>query len=104
MMKMKDKTSLPFVQVEGNRRDYWAPAAETGNWGEDNRIGRSYADALVAECEAGELGMMLSHVAQAITVKGRYGGIEVGFFNRLGEIASFAAVGARDLGQLRKAA
>lgn len=103
-MKSNGKMNLPFVQVLGNRRDYWAPAAETGSWGEDNRLGRSYADALVAKCQAGELGMMLSHVAQAITEKQRYGGIEVGFFNRLGEIASFASGGADGVEQLRKAA
>ena len=101
-MTDKQMMDLPFVRVARGQKDFWVPVAETGNWGSDNKIGRTYADALVGACKAGELGMVLGHVAQAITAKQRFGGIEVGFFNRLGEIASFAS--AADFGHLRKAA
>lgn len=82
---------LPFVQVVNGEKDYWATAEESGRWEEDNRVGREYADGLVSVCQEGQLGMALGYVTQAVVRKGRYGGIEVGFFNRLGEIASFAS-------------
>ena len=101
-MTNKGILNLPFVLTVGTVvTDYWARPAETGDWAQDNWTGRSYANALVGACNDGQLGMVLSHVASAITEKGQYGGIEVGFFNRLGEIASFAGAG---VSELRKAA
>lgn len=92
---------LPFVASMGSVvTDYWATPPESGDWAADNWTGRSYADGLFAACTDGELGMVLSHVANAITARGEYGGIEVGFFNRLGEIAS----GASGTAAMRKAA
>lgn len=103
-MKNKAILNLPFVQTIGDVvTDFWALPEETGDWARDNWKGREFANTLVVACNNGELGMVLSHVAKAVSEKRRYGGIEVGFFNRLGEIASFASAGS-GVTVLRKAA
>lgn len=87
-MLNKNRFDLPFVETQKTIKNYWVGADETGEWSTDNKVGRGYADALVATCRDEELGMVLSHVVSAMIKRGRYSGIEVGFFNRIGEIAS----------------
>ena len=54
---------------------------ETGDWGADNLLGGDTARRLVQYMqETGNPGI-LGHVAKAIGLKGRHGGIEVGFWS-----------------------
>lgn len=80
--------NLPFVRAEGRKiTDYWAPQPQTGDWADDNQIGREYADELVG-CPTDEIPLLLNYAIEQMVRKGRYEGIEVGFVNRIAEITS----------------
>jgi hypothetical protein len=53
---------------------------ETGDWGKDNRVGRELAAATVARMRENDAPHELGHLMKSLIEKGRYGGVEVGFF------------------------
>jgi hypothetical protein len=73
---------LPFV----TRASLWQPAT-TGNWAEDNATGREHAEALLHLIAETNTHPMLGQVVQAIAKSGQWGGVEVGFFQRIAERA-----------------
>jgi len=82
------KQRLSFIDQKEGVFDYWCPPDETGDWGIDCRIGREQADELLRECAPVRLPVALSHIVEAIARKGRYQAIEIGFINRIGEMAA----------------
>lgn len=83
-----EQPQLSFVrEFPGASIDYWSTEEETGNWGQDNQVGRRYADEFITKCKSAEaLPTVFPFIVEAIMKKGRCGGIEVGFFNRIGEV------------------
>lgn len=68
-------------------RDYW-PLPETGNWSDDCAAGRAAGADLLRVMAANELPPLLGIVMRAMVQKGRFGGVEVGFCQVIGEAAS----------------
>lgn len=80
---------LPFIERNGGKIiSYWSPQIETGDWAKDNEIGRQYAEDLIAGCSEEDIPRVLVRTTEAISQRGRFEGIEIGFFNRIGEICS----------------
>lgn len=92
--------ALSFTRASNEGIDYWFPPKETGHWGVDNATGRACADELVQTCGAEALPMVITHIAAAMALKGRFEGIETGFFTRLGEIVASRVRPANDQDEL----
>ena len=76
-------------QREDGTFDYWAVDA-SGDWSADCKKGREVASTLMGVMypldEAGPPNeILLGYVARAIIEKGRYSGVEVGFFQEIAE-------------------
>lgn len=59
--------------------------AETGDWAQDNKLGRSFATSLIERMQVLDNPTMLSHHVKAMQAEGKYGGFEVGFFQEIAE-------------------
>lgn len=80
---------LGFVGPKSGRPgelDLWL-VQETGDWNRDNAQGRGFADQCVEHMRENDAPMVLGYVVEAMLHKGRYGGVEVGFFHRIAQIA-----------------
>lgn len=64
--------------------DYWSPQV-TGDWSTDCATGRRYADEMLARIRKNENPTALGHIVKAMVGHGQWGGVEVGFFQRLSE-------------------
>jgi hypothetical protein len=62
--------------------------AEPTDGAKANAIGRAFADETLAEIAKRGAPPLLGHVVKAMIAKGRFGGIEVGFFHRIAERAT----------------
>ena len=60
-------------------------AKETGDWGEDNLLGRRMARQCIQTMREQEAPLLLGAVVREVVAKGRYGGIEIGFFQEIAE-------------------
>lgn len=70
--------------------DFWVDAS-TGNWESDCRIGRERADLLVAQMRnRDELHPRFTAAMRTMVERGQFTGVEVGFFQRLLELAIHA--------------
>jgi hypothetical protein len=68
--------------------DFWVDAA-TGDWGTDCQIGRDRADSLVAQMRKREdLHPRFTRSMQTLVERGSFTGVEVGFFQRILELAT----------------
>lgn len=77
---------LDFVQVSASGLDMWA-IEPTNNYAKDCKRGREAAIDLYRAMDSEQLpAIALGTVSRAIICKGRYGGLEVGFFQGLSEI------------------
>jgi len=81
---------LPFVKGA----DFWS-VEPTGNWSEDTRTGRSYADEFIAFAQKEDAANVLGSVVRSMIGHGAYGGIEAGFMS---------GVAARAIGSVAVAA
>lgn len=79
---------LTFVRLDdaGQVVDWWL-IEETGDWSKDNQTGRDAAESLMRMMFFTDAPVYLGYVVKAIIAKGRYGGIEVGFFTAFAELA-----------------
>jgi hypothetical protein len=77
-------TALSFANQVGSEINLWAPT-ETGDWATDTATGRTYASELISVMRDNEAPMLLGHVGKAISVRGKHGGVEVGFFQQIAE-------------------
>jgi hypothetical protein len=66
------------------RRELWEDS-NTEDWGADNRSGRQKADAMLNDLHNGTSCSILGHTVKQMIEIGHYGGVEVGFFQRLAE-------------------
>lgn len=66
--------------------DYWT-FESTGDWAEDNRAGREYADNLIQQMQETDAPIMVGHAVRALVERGEFDGRAVGFFHRLSERA-----------------
>ena len=57
---------------------------ETGDWATDNQTGREYAMECIRHMRDEGDPAYLATVARRIVTRGRFGGVEVGFFTLLG--------------------
>jgi hypothetical protein len=73
---------LPFVK----EKNFWAVTA-SGNWADDNRIGRQYAQYLVDYMQANSAPNTLGSVVRSMAGITQFTGIEAGFLTALGERA-----------------
>ena len=78
------KIDMPFADLTRDQIDWWV-VTPTGDWGTDCDTGREYAKALMRYSRAHQTPFILGYVMKAIASKGQIGGIEVGFFNAIGE-------------------
>jgi len=81
---------LPFVRGS----DFWV-VEPTGNWSDDTRTGRRYADEFVVFAQQEDAASVLGSVVRSMIGHGRYGGVEAGFMTAIaGRAIGQAAVGA----------
>jgi|GEM_PF-1829721 len=74
---------LPFVHRDGATTSFWAPD-RTGEYEVQCARGRAYADALLAHMRETRNPTLYGAVMRGITSEGVYGGVEIGFCNRIG--------------------
>ncbi|CAN7178022.1 AlpA family phage regulatory protein [Rhizobium rhizogenes] len=83
--EMQPFAGLTFAKEKADTTwDLWN-VAESGDYGKDNAIGAQYAEELVDCMQQREVPFMLGHVIEAMISKKRYGGIEIGFTQRISE-------------------
>lgn len=76
---------LSFVEGEVDHGlDMWS-VQESGLYVRDNQMGRAYADELIAAMSHMSNLCLLTQVSRVILKKGRFGGVEVGFSQRIAE-------------------
>jgi len=76
--------TLPFVEVRADSVvNFWAPAT-ADDYEAQCALGRSYAEALLAEMKATKNPLLFGTVIRAITAAGKYEGVEIGFCSALG--------------------
>lgn len=79
---------LPFVGYHDNEhprrlgRDFWA-VSPTGRWELDRFIGRKLADEFLLYYQQDRFQSLLGLIVKDMIAKGRFTGIECGFFTRL---------------------
>lgn len=80
-------TQLPFVleRADGTKV-LWAVRPE-GDWSIDCATGAAFGEALIGHMQEADNPSILGLVAQAITERGVWSGVECGFFQRLSEAA-----------------
>lgn len=80
----EDIADLAFVETgkAGKIIDFWK-VSTTGDWGQDNTIGRSYAKKLVEFMRSEHEPFLLGYVVRDMIKKGHFGGIETGFCSHL---------------------
>lgn len=83
---MRAFKALPFV----GEQTFWS-VEETGDWSEDNAIGREYGRQVVDTMQALDAPILLGRVIESMVERGKYGGIEVGFLAYIGAAAATAA-------------
>ena len=72
-----------------NSRNHRGPLPlETGDWSEDTRSGREFADQFIARCDPDDVPRKLAQIAERIATSGNFEGVEVGFFTRIGELVN----------------
>ena len=59
-----------------------------GNWAADNALGRAYADELVSFMRKRDCPNLLGATVKRMIDQGSFGGVEVGFFQRIAEQAT----------------
>jgi len=75
-------SDLPFVQENAKGVDFWA-VTPTGDWSQDNRLGREHAEACAVYMRETHNAGVLGGVVRSMIVAGRYEGVEVGFMTRI---------------------
>ena len=78
------RIDMPFADLSKEPFDWWV-VEPSGNWSADNDTGREYAKALMRYSRAHQTPFILGYVMKEIARKGSITGIEVGFFNAIGE-------------------
>ncbi|MNE51756.1 hypothetical protein D3C80_1463990 [compost metagenome] len=82
MYRVKITHALDFVKVTGGDIDYWNNA-ERDDWSEGCEEGRRRAaDLLTFMGDQGDPSL-LGRVGKAITMSGRFGSVETGFFHQI---------------------
>ena len=61
---------------------FWAPEV-SGNYGSDNTKGHDYADEVLEYMRQHDYPGLLGHVTKAMIAHGKFGGVEVGFCERV---------------------
>lgn len=80
-------TTLSFAIGSEGDVDLWPETESTGSYESDNNLGRSRAEELVQYMRANQAPMILGHVSKRIVSLGKYGPMEIGFFNHLALLA-----------------
>lgn len=75
---------MMLPEIFNVHRDWIADSS--GNWTKDNQLGRARANELQAHIRITENYPALGHVAKMIADGGHFGGIEVGFYQRVSEL------------------
>lgn len=87
MRSVECVSELGFVETHGGHpTSMWSPNA-SGNYSLDNKIGRTHADQCVDLMRRQNNPALLGQVVRAMVDKGRFGGVEVGFMNRVADHA-----------------
>lgn len=80
-------SALPFVEcATGRQTRLWCIRA-SGNWAKDNVTGRQHADDLARFMRLNDNAALLGQVVKAIGAEGSWTGVEVGFFQRIADLA-----------------
>lgn len=73
--------------MNAKSKDYFHNIEPSGVNSEDNRTGRDLAKKLIEDMRDREAPFLLGHTVKAMIERGRYGAIEIGFFQQISEIA-----------------
>lgn len=84
MYRVKMTQALDFVKVRGGEIDYWHSDENNGEWGEGCAEGRRRASDLVGFMQGQNDPSLLNRVGKAIVGSGKYGAVETGFFQEIG--------------------
>lgn len=81
-------SDLPFVATASDGRilSYWH-VTPRGDWCEDCRIGREYADLFVEFMRDGDRPFLLQRVMEDLVRSGKKSGVEVGFLHWMSVLA-----------------
>jgi hypothetical protein len=80
LRRLRSHKDLPFI-VEGK----WQPE-EVEGYALQNRLGRSYADAVIRLAQDSDNPLIFSAVMRAMADAGQFEGVEVGFCHRISEL------------------
>ncbi len=84
MPRVSTPKALPFVQLSHDHIDYWS-VTDTGEWGADTALGRSYGRAFILHMVLHNQPILLGHVVSAMVEKRKFEGIETGFMHVIAE-------------------
>lgn len=84
MFNLDGSTDVSFIKRVDDKADFWA-IEPTGDYAADCASGREAAGELQRAMFFGSTPILLGSVARAIADKGRWTGLEVGFFHEMGE-------------------
>ncbi|QTG12369.1 hypothetical protein G6M86_03535 [Agrobacterium tumefaciens] len=84
MYRVKMTQALDFVKVRDGQIDYWHDDDTKGEWGEGCAEGRKRAGDLVGFMQNQNDPSLLNRVGKAIVGSGKYGAVETGFFQEIG--------------------
>lgn len=76
---------LSFVEVEDERLKSLWNVRESGLYVRDNATGRRYADDCIRMMLRLDNPVLLGQIGRAMVVQGNFGGIEIGFAQRIAE-------------------
>lgn len=76
--------SFEVLSFVGAANELWVPE-RTGDYAEDCQLGRFYAQELLGYIRIRDCPPMLSHVCKAISDRGEWSGVEIGFFQEISE-------------------
>jgi hypothetical protein len=79
--------SFEVLSFFGAADELWVPE-RTGDYVEDCQLGRFYAQELLGYIRVRDCPPMLSHVCKAISDRGEWTGVEIGFFHEISEAAA----------------
>lgn len=90
MFKVDGSSEISFIRMVAGVSDFWA-IDPCRDYSADCQRGREAAVELQHHMCFGQVPTLLGTVARAISEKGRWTGLEVGFFHQLGEDLSSGA-------------
>lgn len=74
---------LSFVRVEATEKRFWVPQ-RSGDYTKDCETGAGYAQELMDYIKEVRSPVIFKSVCQAIGEAGEIGGVEIGFYNKIG--------------------